>query len=149
MLAVMLSLAVFYSADQAALSVMTTQSRSGAQAAAMASYRTLVTDYYTANPDQTTFAPPSPSSPLLVTAGDWGNYHAAGSLTVIVYAKTPQAPDLLSEVLTLSQNSWMVGTSEGGYFKSALSGVVSAMPLPLPNIAAGNPVWIASINPSH
>jgi hypothetical protein len=149
MVALMLSLAVFYSADQSTLSGVTTQSRSTAQAAAMASYRTLVVDYYSAHPDKTTFAPPSPSSPLLVAAGDWGNYHAAGSPTVIVYAKSAQAPELLPAVLALSQNSWMVGTSEGGYFKSALSSVASNMPLPLPAIASGNPVWISSINASY
>lgn len=143
-----LALTVLYSADRSTLVAATAHSRSSAQAAAMASYRNLVLDYYTAHPEQTAFAPPA-SSPLLTAPGDWGNYHAAGSPTVIVYAKTPQAADLLPAVLALSAHSRLVGTSEGGYFKSALSDAVSTMALPLPAIAAGNPVWIAGINPSH
>lgn len=145
-MAVMLSLAALYSGGQSTLSGAAAHSRGGAQAAAMANYRALALDYYSAHPEQTTFTPPATASPL-AAAGDWGNYHPAGSLTVAVYAKTAPAPDLLQAVLAQSQNSWLVGTAEGGYFKPALSAVASE--LPLPAIAAGHPVWIGSINPSH
>jgi hypothetical protein len=135
----------------------TEQASAEALAANMATYRAAVVDYFSANPG----VYPSVSIEDLKAAGvlpqwsslytqpatsKWANYRDASDI-IYVYASSPLAVNITSDIAALSKNSILTGVYRTG--DTALySPVFGQTQIPLPPLAQvsipnGSPLWIA------
>ncbi|MET3133308.1 hypothetical protein AAKU55_003598 [Oxalobacteraceae bacterium GrIS 1.11] len=155
-LAVMVSLAAFYSSDQPRQEDLNAQARTRALASDMAVYREAVVRYF-ALPDNKGSEHTTVDGPTLASAGllpSWSPLAATGDGAtwanlrddhiVYIYAKSALPVGVLSDLLALSKNSSQVGQYhvDCQCFQSALSAPVTKK-LTSNNIPNGSPVWIA------
>ncbi len=160
MMALMLSLAAYYSSAKSEAGAVAAEVRSAGAAAEMALYRAAVVAHFSlpanaavvgASVAPTTLVGEGllPSwSPLGASGGAaaWGNYRM-GDGTIVVYAVAPP-PGLFNDLLALSGRSAMVGSfsAADNRFHSRLSDLPTTIVRPLAAIAHGAPVWIAQRN---